>query len=210
MRGVVALSVATLFAFVFGVGAAWSAPVLVFDSVVTSSVTAITGLPIAGADYDVDFFRTDFRDISQIFAGTLDWTTQADANAAGLAVSGALNAAGLSQQIYVEDAGTGFGDIPAWHNFLVPWAIVGANGTKAERFSHNLSAGVWVFQGTTTAQGASIYAKFSPTTPIPEPSTLVMLAVGILGLSGTRTNNERRQRRSMTTTNDGASGIRVG
>ena len=185
MKGIIAYCVAICFCFVFCVGAVWSIPVLDFNG---AHVTEILGLQIGPDTFDVDFF---FGNFNQVFGGTPDFSTQAEANAAGLAVSAALNASGAPAPfLFLDDGGAGSSGGPA-AQFLIPHTV----SPQSEVFNH---AGLWGYNSnfldspTVTRK----YAKFtaSQSAVIPEPTTLVMFAVGFLGILGLGYRQQRRKK----------------
>lgn len=131
------------------------------------NVTEIMNLDVGGVLYNVAFVYDSADDI---WSGNPDFTTQADALAANMAINEALNAA--SPEV------TTVGPTLSYF-YKVPYAIDG-DVVSYCLSKYDGSAQDWVhaFDSTVSASEDKPYAVF--TAVVPEPATMALLGLGAL------------------------------
>ena len=174
-----------------------AAPMLTMSG---GQLTGATGLDVGGTPYDVTIMDGTCVDLFSGCDEASDFPF-ADLTEANTAVTEIFNL--INGSIFENAPPTVLGcSIAVICTIYTPTLPLGANDTISAALISIFAANPLVQASTLVGRtlGPSIgftYAKWTPSAPIPEPTTMMLLSTGLLGLVGYRWRQGRRERQQV-------------
>lgn len=181
-----------------------ASPVLQIDA--NGILTGASGVDVAGTLYDLQFIDSS---CAAIWSGCdsvsdLDFQTQTDALAAAQAlldqVVGNGNPYDMQPELISGCQGTGFAGCTIWIPYNVvlmnqtDFVITTAAAIDNPGLFNSLGGGGGLNTSDLGGLPIATFARFTPAAPVPEPTSLLLLATGALGVVATEARRRRNQR----------------
>jgi hypothetical protein len=167
---------------------------IIYNPSDSNIVTGIEDLVVESVEYDVFFERGTFAAVFDFSGDIGSWVAPQIWGRADLAIA----AADAINSLFNSTNG---GDVEilsiAFNPFyFVPHSFSGSSVLNALGYD---SSGNWMTDPDTdwsasVESGSYLYAKFSSSTPVPEPATMLLLGTGLVGLAGVGRRKLKRKK----------------